>query len=148
MEYFGFEKDYLAHNIDEFVAINKESVDSRMRWDKDNFTYEADGKWQLSVAVEKDKELIGYIIGTRKTNENAHVNLLMVGKNHRQINVGKKLVIEFLKRCKVQKYTSCSLWVYDDLLPVKSFYKKLGFSKDKERINDKGEKLSMFVIKL
>jgi ribosomal protein S18 acetylase RimI-like enzyme len=148
MVYSVLKKDYLLEHIDQFIALNRQSVDPRMYWEKENFNYDAEGKWDLSLVGIFDKTMWGYLIGSKKSNEIAHINLLMVDKEHRAKKIGKSLVAAFINRCKTQGFKVCTLSVYDDLTVVKSFYESLGFAKEEERLNDKAEKLSMFALKL
>lgn len=140
-------KDFVSTNIADFICLNRENVDSRMFWNEENFLLDMDSKWELSFAYLENNKLIAYIFASEKENNIGHINLIMVANEYRCKNIGSKMIMDFFQDLIEKNFHESTLWVYSNLNHLILFYENLGYVRIKDKTNQDGEKLSMFVKK-
>lgn len=82
-------KSYLTSNLDDFLVIDKEI--KQADWSANNFLCELPQKWMLSRIATIDKQLVGFLIASKKT-ECVHIHRLAVHPGFQSKGIGVMLV--------------------------------------------------------
>lgn len=88
---------------------------------------------QIFLVAEENGIILGYIIGYKRTPEEAYLDLLTTNKQHRGKGVGTKLIQEFRKELKTQGVKSYFLFAPTNNIKTIEFYKKNGLITNKKR---------------
>lgn len=129
-------KNYLLENIIQFKNILKD--EKYEYWDEKNFLIEKDLKFNLSLVISKENEIIGYIIASQK-NSTAYIHKFMIKKEFRSFGIGSKLLKEFERNALKYNLYSIELSVIEDNTNAIKFYLKNNFKiigKRKDIINN------------
>lgn len=65
------------------------------------------------------------LVNKYRSNNDAYIGLIVVGKKYQGLGIGKELVNRFISECKKRNVKNIYLWT--DLTCNKEFYDKLGF---------------------
>ena len=89
---------------------------------------------ELFFVAEKNKEVVGYILGEPMKGNMASLGLLAVSEKHRGEGIGKGLVETFRKKCDEKGLKYILLYAPKFNKSTLEFYRKCGFNEGKEHI--------------
>jgi len=113
------------------IKIASETLPERYSPSLFNYFYETspDG----FIVAEKNRKIVGFIIGVTTNPEEAKILMLGVYKHNRRQKIGTNLLQQFMDEIKKQKIRNIELEVRTDNSSAIKFYEKHGF-KIKEKI--------------
>jgi len=89
---------------------------------------------EMFFVAEKEREIVGYILGEPMKGNLAHLGLLTVNSNLRGRGIGKKLVEAFREKCDEKKLSYLLLYAPKFNENTLEFYRRCGFKEGKEHI--------------
>jgi ribosomal-protein-alanine N-acetyltransferase len=120
--------------IDMFSVIKlaSETLPERYNPSLFNFFYETYPKG--FIVAEKDRKIVGFIIGVEIKPEKGKILMLSVLEKYRRQGIGSELLVEYLKSISDKKVKTVSLEVRTDNIKAIKFYQRYGF-KIKKKIS-------------
>lgn len=124
IEYKVISKEFMLNNLKRFQSILSDIPNEY--WEKEHFLLDLPSKWEISMAIINDSEIIGYIIASEKRTS-IHIHKFMVDCNYRGKGYGSKMLHQFEEKTKSynKKYT---LKVYKNNLKAIKFYENHNYS--------------------
>ena len=132
-------RDYMQNNMQAFEALehNWTALGERA-WDENNFMYELDGKWDLSLRVHDGKNLVGYLIGAKVDDKRAAIKKILVDSSVSGEGFGHKLITRFEQLCKEQGYSEIEFKALVENDRANEFYQGHGYSPVEQVLGDDG----------
>lgn len=123
--------EVLSKRVEDFLLLEKLTT-LNPHWEEDNYLVDLPKKYDFSIMMIKDNQLLGFIICSKK-NESIHINRFIINTNNLGQGFGTILLNEFINRVK-ESFLFVSLKVLKDSKAV-DFYKKNAFNIIKEEEN-------------
>ncbi|MGG3800904.1 WbqC family protein [Metabacillus fastidiosus] len=119
-------KPFLTANVQQFLDILKS--DEQEFWEKEQLLMEKEGKWEFSVALIDDEDIVVFIIASiDHERRSIHIHKFMTRESSRSQGLGTKLFQKFLDRLSPAPYSNVTLKVRRNNKKAQALYKKLGF---------------------
>lgn len=128
MQITVLDKNTCSVYLQEFIEIIRDNLNEY--WTEEHFMSDLPGKWQLSRIVKVDETLAGFIIASRKNENQVHVHKFAVSRKLRSNGIGKKLFEAFREQLEPSSFIT--LKVYKENLDAIRFYENLQFAPDDE----------------
>jgi ribosomal-protein-alanine N-acetyltransferase len=80
------------------------------------------------LIAEKNRKIVGFIIGTKTSHDTVRITMLAVNKDYRRQGFGSNLLINLLKKLAEKNISQVDLEVKTDNNAAINFYKKHGFT--------------------
>jgi len=136
-------EEFLSQNVDSFIEILHRVPYEY--WVRDNFLKSLPYKYKLSIYATTYGQIVGYIIASRKKTI-AYIHKFMVKKEYRNLQVGKRLQIEFEEKVKENGLKTISLSVIKTNSDAIRFYEKNGYTMEQLK-TDHVNKLELILMK-
>ncbi|WMW25435.1 GNAT family N-acetyltransferase [Methanolobus sediminis] len=117
----------IVNYMENICLIDSSSDFELEEWNIYNFLHDLPEKWKLSKFAFYKKQLIGYVICSKKNENNVHIHRFIVLKNNQNLGIGSKLLMHIIKT--VPDGTCITLKVKKKNLKAITFYEKKGFVK-------------------
>lgn len=118
---------FKAQDIERVMQILSESPEAAS-WSRDSFLEAAEEKGALSLVLEEDGHLKGFVIG-RVMGDQAEVLNLAVSPAHRRLSIGAGLLKAAITELRSMGGASAYLEVRESNIAAIAFYEKNGFAK-------------------
>ena len=112
--------DLIRKNISLLVEIDNLYF-NKNAWNKDNFLYPLNKKFELSKLILFENNIVGYGIASMKENV-IHIHRYVIKEDFKKLKMGTKMMLEFLKENK-----NISLKVEISNTVAINFYNKMNF---------------------
>ena len=125
MEKLNFEvltKNKLIEELDQLILLDKEAFESEA-WDQSSFLYDLPGKFNYSILIYLNNQLIGYSINSIKS-EYCHIHRFVVKNTFNNLGLGSKMIDFLVQEFKLSKI---SLKVNSNNFRAINFYFKKKF---------------------
>jgi ribosomal protein S18 acetylase RimI-like enzyme len=120
-------------DLDAALRAEFNDVYSEMEWTEEHFLRDLPCKWSLSKVAVRNERVVGFIIGSRKT-QGAHVHRFAVAAGVRSQGVGRALLDALLSSANAKQLRVVTLIVAENNLPAVRFYRRAGFAVDDVRV--------------
>lgn len=128
MQITVLDKNMCSLYVQEFLGIISDNLNEY--WTEEHFMNDLPEKWQLSRIVKVNDILAGFIIASRKNENQVHVHKFAVSRKMRSNGIGKKLFEAFREQLEPSSFIT--LKVYKENLDAIRFYENLQFVPDNE----------------
>ncbi len=117
--------NFIEKNIKVFEGIISDNF--KEYWKRKEFLMELEGKWDYSIALMLQEQIIGFIIASIKFDK-VHIHKFAIHQNYRGQKYGKLLLREF-ENIVIMKFAAITLKVYEENIPAIHFYYRENFIK-------------------
>ena len=119
--------NYYNQDIDEVYKIEKKSF--KNPWKKSQFSsYSMRSSHSMSSIYLLKTKVIGYLMAESLLDE-VHIHNIVVKKQHRNSNIGKKMITHLISQCQEHYKKKICLEVNCSNIPALRLYGYLGFKK-------------------
>lgn len=115
--------------LPELVAIDGRTI-AGDTWVESNFRHQAPEKWNLSFVALHQEMPVGFLVGSRRDNGNAHIHRLAVDVRQQKQGIGRRLIEKITQQAIALGCPAVSLKVAQDNAAAVDFYLDLGFEKN------------------
>jgi len=132
MKIIPLTQQYAANHSEQILSLEVFWAETGDKpWTLDKLMFDLPGKWDLSHVALQDGEVIGYQIGSFRTEEVIYLNKIVIDSNSRARGTGKSLLREFLQKGIESGRETVHFKVRADN-PATGFYDKLGYQRRPE----------------
>jgi len=120
-------QDIISNYLEAFIQLDKSCFEEN--WNEENFLKQVSGKFNLSFLCIHQRELVGFLFGSYyawNKQKVAHINRIATSTNHRNKNIGSKLIWNFEKKVRHLAMDIVTI-EFNSRLNVSEFYIKNGF---------------------
>lgn len=117
--------DQLRRQESRLLAVAEDQPDEY--WALDHFLQELPGKWELSFLVVERREVLGYVVASRKEKTRVHIHHFMVRPDIRGHGLGHRMMAEISLRARGLGGRELSVKVRSSNVGAKRFYSRQGF---------------------
>ncbi|MEA3229579.1 MAG: GNAT family N-acetyltransferase [archaeon] len=129
--------NYMSRNLDMLHAIEQNWTGiGEDEWKRKNYFLDLPLKWELSLAVEDQNSIIGYLFASEDCSKVisrvSNVNKIVVDYPYRGHGIGKQLMEKYFEACLENGIEFCELKALTNNSAANNFYAGLGFKKTGE----------------